>query len=371
MEKIKCLAHTIVTYSLNVQEKERVLIDCHTMNAKPLVEALIEEIKQRKGCVAIHFEEEEINSQLGPVYSDAQIQLMVEKAKFQVENFDSFIHIRYNGNEYESHLLSPESRKKLGEKIAPYRDIRVNERKWVLLNYPSSLDASRAQMTTKEYFNFAMDAMCYPYEKMLEDMKPLKELMENTKEVRITGKGTDLTFSIEGMPIIPCVGDKNIPDGEIYCAPIKDSVNGTIRYNTPSPYQGTIFHGVTLTFEHGKIIQATCDEKEQVARLNEILDTDQGSRYVGEFSIGLNPLIRHPQGDILFDEKIIGSIHFTPGAAYQDSYNGNNSSVHWDMVLIQREEYGGGDIYFDNKKIRENGKFILKELEHLNFEKEN
>ena len=197
-------------------------------------------------------------------------------------------------------------------------------------------------------------------------IKPLKELMERTDKVRIVGPNTDISFSIKGIPAIPCCGKSNIPDGECYTAPVRDSVNGTITYNTPCPYQGNIYHNVSLTFENGKIIKATCDEDND--RLNEIFDTDEGARYVGEFSFGLNPAIQEPMGDILYDEKIIGSIHFTPGSAYQDAFNGNVSSIHWDMVLIQRPEYGGGEIYFDDELIRKDGKFLLEELKPLNYE---
>ena len=188
--------------------------------------------------------------------------------------------------------------------------------------------------------------------------------MEETDQVRIMSPGTDLTFSIKGMPAIPCCGDKNIPDGEIYTAPIKDSVNGTITYNTPSPYRGNIFHHVSLTFQDGKIVKATCDEDDEV--LNAIFDTDEGARYIGEFSLGFNPQILNPMGDILYDEKILGSIHFRPGRCYKDCDNQNRSSIHSDMVLIQRSEYGGGEIYFDQELIRKDGKFIPEDLQPLN-----
>ncbi len=220
-------------------------------------------------------------------------------------------------------------------------------------------------MSTSDYRNFALEVMNVDYNEMNKKIEPLKRLMEQTDKVRITGKNTDITFSIKGMPIIPCVGDKNIPDGEIYVAPIKDSVNGIITYNTPSPYQGNIYNNVSLTFQDGQIVTATADN--DVGDLNKIFNIDEGSRYIGEFSLGLNPKILHPIGDILYDEKIIGSLHFTPGAAYKDSYNGNDSSIHWDMVLIQREEYGGGDIYFDDLLIRHNGMFVLEELKELNY----
>lgn len=199
---------------------------------------------------------------------------------------------------------------------------------------------------------------------MNEELKPLKDLMDKTDKVRLTGKGTDITFSIKDIPAIICSGECNIPDGEVYTAPVKESVNGIIKYNTPSPYRGNIFHNVTLEFKDGKIVKATCDEDKE--ELNKIFDTDEGARYVGEFSIGVNPVIRYPMGDILFDEKIIGSIHFTPGECYKDAYNGNRSAIHWDMVLIQREDFGGGNIYFDDKLIRENGIFVVEELKHLN-----
>ena len=188
--------------------------------------------------------------------------------------------------------------------------------------------------------------------------------MEKTDRVRIVAPNTDITFSIKGIPAIPCCGEYNIPDGEIFTAPVKDSVNGTITFNTPCPYQGNIYTNVSLTLKDGKIVQAMCNEDNQ--SLNHIFDSDEGARYIGEFAIGLNPKILHPMGDILFDEKIIGSIHFTPGRAYREAFNGNISSIHWDMVLIEREEYGGGELYFDDVLIRKNGKFMLPELEPLN-----
>jgi aminopeptidase len=196
-------------------------------------------------------------------------------------------------------------------------------------------------------------------------MDGLQNLMNKTDKVHITGPGTDLTFSIKDIPAIKCAGEMNIPDGEVYTSPVRDSVNGTIRYNTPSPYQGFVFENVTLTFENGKIVHAECNDN---VRINEIFDTDEGARYIGEFAIGVNPYILHPMQDILFDEKIDGSFHFTPGQAYEIAYNGNNSNIHWDMVNIQRPDYGGGNIYFDGVLIRENGRFVHPDLLVLNPE---
>jgi aminopeptidase len=201
---------------------------------------------------------------------------------------------------------------------------------------------------------------------MATAMEPLEKLMESADQVRITGPDTDLTFSIKGLPAIPCAGEMNIPDGEIFTAPVRESVNGIITYNTPAVYQGLTYEGIRLEFKDGKIIKATSSNDTE--RLNQTLNTDEGARFIGEFSIGVNPYILKPMKDTLFDEKICGSIHFTPGQAYQECDNGNRSAIHWDLVLIQRPEYGGGEIYFDGKLIRKDGRFVLAELEGLNPE---
>jgi aminopeptidase len=189
--------------------------------------------------------------------------------------------------------------------------------------------------------------------------------MDRTDKVQLKGPGTDLIFSIKGIGSIKCDGKFNIPDGEVYSAPVRDSVNGVLTYNTPTPHDGFTFENIRFEFENGKIVKATSNDN---ARINEILDADEGARYIGEFAIGVNPFIQHPMKDTLFDEKIDGSFHFTPGNSYDDAYNGNKSSLHWDIVCIQRPDYGGGEIWFDNKLIRKDGRFVLPELEQLNPE---
>jgi len=160
-----------------------------------------------------------------------------------------------------------------------------------------------------------------------------------------------------------CKGDRNIPDGEVFSCPVKNSINGRIQFNTPTLYSGTKFENVCLEFKDGKVVKAMSNN---TRRLNEILDTDPGARYTGEFSLGFNPYILNPLCDILFDEKIAGSLHLTPGQAYEECDNGNRSAVHWDMVLIQRPEWGGGEIWFDGELIRKNGMFVPKDLQRLN-----
>lgn len=363
-DKILKLSETIVNYSINVQKNERVLITTQGLVPADLVKALIKDINSREGIANVKIIDEEIWTLLLENTNEERINLLKKILDFEVHNYDSFISIYYNTNDYEEKNVDADIRKKLGAETRELSNIRTNKRKWVLLQYPSELDAYKAKMKIDEFREFSFDVMCVDYALMAENIKPLKELIEKTDKVRITAKDTDLTFSIKDIGAIPCCGNFNIPDGEIFTAPVKDSVNGVITFNTPSPYRGMVYNQVQLTFENGKIVKATSLDDD--TQLNRIFDTDGGSRYLGEFAFGLNPLINYPMMDILFDEKINGSIHLAVGSCYEEATNGNDSSVHWDLVLIQREEYGGGNIYFDDVLVRENGKFVLPELEKLN-----
>lgn len=364
-EKLKELASLIVNYSIRVEKDERVLITTQSLETREFVSYLIEEIYKNGGVPCLKINDPILGARLAEKNNEGRIELLKKIQENEVELFDSFINIRYATNDYENKNVSGEMSKKLSQALLPSSDVRVNQRKWVLLNYPSLLDSYKAKMTSTEFMEFALKVMTVNYKSMSELIKPLKKLMDKTDKVRIVSPGTDITFSIKGMSSIPCVGEMNIPDGELYSAPVKNSVNGTITYNTPSPYQGRVYNHVSLEFKDGKIISATCDDDNE--KLNEIFNTDEGARYVGEFSLGFNPEILYPMGDILYDEKILGSIHFTPGQAYKDCYNGNDSGIHWDMVLIQRKDYGGGEIYFDDVLIRKDGMFVLEELKPLNF----
>jgi hypothetical protein len=364
-EKLKELASLIVNYSIRVEKDERVLITTQSLETREFVSYLIEEIYKNGGVPCLKINDPILGARLAEKNNEGRIELLKKIQENEVELFDSFINIRYATNDYENKNVSGEMSKKLSQALLPSSDVRVNQRKWVLLNYPSLLDSYKAKMTSTEFMEFALRVMTVNYKSMSELIKPLKKLMDKTDKVRIVSPGTDITFSIKGMGSIPCVGEMNIPDGELYSAPVKNSVNGTITYNTPSPYQGRVYNHVSLEFKDGKIINATCDDDNE--KLNEIFNTDEGARYVGEFSLGFNPEILYPMGDILYDEKILGSIHFTPGQAYKDCYNGNDSGIHWDMVLIQRKDYGGGEIYFDDVLIRKDGMFVLEELKPLNF----
>ena len=363
-ERLKKLSNTIVNYSVRVKEGDRVLIQYESSMCNPLVKCLIKDIYKNKGIPFVKLLDNEISSLILENADSKVIDEMVKMKTYEVDNFDCFIRICYTENEFEDKNVTSSVRKELGSKSREIDDIRINQRRWVLLNYPSLIDAYKAKMKYDDFYNYSLDVMNVDYQSMNEKIKPLKDLMEKTDKVRIVGPDTDITFSIKGMPAIPCCGTANIPDGELYTAPIKESVNGVITYNTPSPYHGNTFSNIRLEFKDGQIVNCSCDQQEE--KLKEIFDTDEGARYIGEFSLGFNPMITKPMGDILYDEKIMGSLHFTPGRCYEDCDNGNVSSIHWDLVLIQTEEFGGGEIYFDDVLIRKDGKFVLDELKELN-----
>ena len=272
--------------------------------------------------------------------------------------------MRGSNNITELSDVPPEKMKLIGRKMRRVQDQRVKKTKWVVLRWPTPSMAQLAGMSTEAFEDFYFDVCTLDYRKLLPGMKALKRLMEKTNRVQIKGPGTDLRFSVKGIPAVICGGDRNIPDGEVFTSPVKDSVEGHVTFNAPSIYQGIAFDGIRLEFKSGKIVDATSNETQ---KLNKILDSDPGARHIGEFSLGFNPRVFQPMRDILFDEKIAGSFHFTPGQAYEEADNGNRSQVHWDMVTIQRPDYGGGEIYFDGKLLRKNGKFLPNQLHSLNW----
>ncbi|HHE46537.1 MAG TPA: aminopeptidase, partial [Bacteroidetes bacterium] len=283
---------------------------------------------------------------------------------------DAYIGLRGSDNTYDLADIDVKQIEKMNALF--YKPVhlerRVKHTKWVVLRYPNNAMAQLAETSQEAFEEFYYEVCCADYARMSTAQDGLKALMDATDQVHITAPGTDLTFSIKDIPSRKCDGERNIPDGEVYTAPVRDSINGTIRYNTPSLYQGTLFNGISFTFENGRIVKATADAN--VEKLNKILDTDEGARYVGEFAIGLNPFILHPMKDTLFDEKIAGSFHLTPGQCYEEAPNGKQSAIHWDLVQTQRSEYGGGEIWFDGRLIRKDGVFTDEKLEKA-FSKEN
>lgn len=365
-DRIKKLCHTLVQYSCNVQKGEKVLIDIVGCD-DAIAEQLIKEVYAVGGIPYYAMQHNAVQRQWLMQASKEQIEDITEWNSARMKQMQAYIAFRGGQNATEMSDV-PADRMEMYQSIYAKRvhhEIRVKNTKWVVLRYPTPSMAQQAGMSTEAFEEFYFDVCNLDYKKMSKAMDPLTELLNKTDKVHIKGPDTDITFSIKGIGSVKCDGHMNVPDGEVYTAPVRDSINGRITYNTPSFHQGFKYENVSLLFKDGKIIEATSNDTK---RINQIFDTDEGARYVGEFSLGVNPYINRSMGDILFDEKIAGSLHFTPGSSYDDAYNGNESAVHWDLVLVQTPEMGGGEIWFDDVLIRKDGKFVIPVLEGLNPE---
>ncbi len=360
------LAELLVHHSTKLQAGENVLIEAFDIPA-PMTVELVRAVSAVGANPIINLRQGAVSRALLMEATEEMMKVNAEVAMHQMQQVQSYIGVRGGHNSAETSDV-PQEKMKLYNRLwmhPVHFEQRVKKTRWCILRFPLPSMAQEAQMSTEAFEDFFFDVCTMDYSKMQAACEPLKELMEKTDRVHITGPGTDLKFSIKDLGVIPCYGTHNIPDGECFTAPVRDSVNGTLAYNAPTIEHGVTHEKVCLTFKDGKIVEATSSN---TVKLNEVLDSDEGARYIGEFSLGFNPYILNPMKDILFDEKIAGSFHFTPGQAYEEADNGNRSEVHWDMVCIQRPEYGGGEIYFDDVLIRKDGVFVLDELKGLNPE---
>ncbi len=361
------LANNLLTYSVKIKKGENILVEILGEEGIPLAKEIIRNAERLGARPYFNIINYEILKEMLQNADEEQIKMYAKHDKAKMKDMDAYIGIRATSNTSALNGID----KKIMELYNKYYttpvhfEERVKHTKWCILRYPNNSMAQMSKMNTDEFEDFFFKVCNLDYEKMSKAMDSLKDLMNKTDKVHIIGDDTDLSFSIKNIPAEKYVGTFNIPDGEVASAPVRNSVNGYITYNTETYYNGILFNDIKFEFENGKIIKATSNKTKE---LNEILDTDEGARYIGEFAFGLNPYIEKPIGDTLFDEKIKGSFHFTPGDSLEESDNGNRSSIHWDIVNIQTPEYGGGEIYFDNVLIRKDGRFVLKELECLNPE---
>jgi len=362
--RVADIARTIVRHSTQLQPGEVVLIESYDL-ADGLLTHLIDEAYRAEAIPLVHLRRNTIHRQLLMHGVERQIRLQAEVEMFQMKQAQAYVGLRAADNVSE---LSDVPAAHMGLYTRwlsgpVHSDYRVNHTKWVVLRYPTPSMAQMAGMSTARFEAFFCDVCTLDYPRMAEAVAPLVARMRATDRVQLRGPGTDLRFSIKGVGAVSCEGRRNLPDGECFSAPVRDSVEGTIAFNTPSLYLGTTYTGVHFRFEGGRIVEAADDPQE---RLDRLLASDEGARYVGEFSLAFNPYVLHPIKDTLFDEKIAGSLHFTPGQAYALADNGNRSQIHWDLVLIQRPEYGGGEVWLDGELIRKDGRFLPSELQGLN-----
>lgn len=366
-ERLKKLARNLVRYSVSVGKDDKVYIHYIGQSTEDLARLLVKEVYEAGGIPFVHYTEPRLQREVLLHATKEQLELMAQIDSAEMDQMDCYIGIRGSDNASELSDVPAENMAMYNKyyNTPVHMERRVAHTRWVILRYPNSAMAQLCGTSREAFEDFYFDVCTLDYAKMGKAMEHLVEYMSRTDRVRIVGPGTDLTFSIKGIPAIPCAGHANIPDGEVYTAPVKESVNGVITYNTPSSYNGFTYEQIRLEFENGQIVKATANDTE---RINEVFNTDEGARYVGEFALGVNPYVLEPMKDTLFDEKISGSIHFTPGSCYEDAWNGNRSAIHWDLVLIQRPEYDGGEIYFDDVLVRKDGRFVVPELECLNPE---
>ena len=363
--RIKELSELLVNYSCDIQPGDKVLISYEGECCKNLARQLIKDVYKAGGLPYSEIRDAAITREILLNCTEEQIMFKDKCDLEQMKGMQAYIAIRAGNNTAELADVPSEKLNLYSKLSRPTLDYRVNETKWVVLRYPNYSMAQLANTSLENFEDFYFDVCTLDYRKMSEAMTPLVDLMNRTDKVQIKGPGTDLTFSIKGIGAVKCDGLRNIPDGEVYTAPVRESMNGIISYNTPSEEQGFTYENIVFQVENGKIVKATANDTKKI---NDLLDVDEGARYFGEFAIGVNPYILHPMKDTLFDEKIAGSFHLTPGMCYEDAPNGNKSANHWDLVMIQRPEYGGGERWFDDVLIRKDGIFVLPELEGLNPE---
>ncbi|HLJ53448.1 MAG TPA: aminopeptidase [Chthonomonadaceae bacterium] len=359
------LAQLLVEHSTQVRPGDNVLVEAFDVPADFTTE-LIRSIADHGGRPIVSTYQTPVLAALYTCATEEQMRAIGAVERARMEAVQCYIGVRGSHNISELSSVPP-SRMALYEKHwwnHVHSEVRVPKTRWVVLRWPTPSMAQAAGMSTEAFEDFYFRVCTgVDYSRMGAAMEPLHALMDATDEVRIVGPGTDLSFSKKNIATVACDGQRNVPDGEIFTCPVRNSVSGTVQYNCETLYRGTVFSDIRLTFRHGRIVEATGSD---TAKLNEILDADEGARYIGEWSIAVNPFILKPMKDILFDEKIAGSFHLTPGQAYEEADNGNRSQVHWDMVCVQRPEFGGGEIYFDGKLVRKDGLFVPESLRGLN-----
>ncbi len=350
-QRIKKLAGILVNYSIKVKKGSRIGLT-GGIKASPLLLACYELIL-KKGAFPV--------TQVGIpgtsylYYKNAtkeQLTTFPKIAWYEAKNLDGHISIGGPTNTKELTNVDPEKvglRRKIVKKVSDFIHDQDN---WVICEYPTPALAQDAEMSVQEFEDFFFKAVLRDWKKEKKKQQKLKRLLNKTKQVRIVAPGTDLNFSILGKKAKECCGERNMPDGEVFTEPVKNSVNGKIAYSFPAIYGGREVDGIKLEFKKGKVVKAEASKNGKF--LKQIITTDPGAKYVGEFGIGLNYGITKFIKEILFDEKIGGTIHLALGKAYPETGGENDSAIHWDMICDLRKK---GKLYFDDKIVQEKGKF--------------
>ena len=365
--RIDKLADLMVNYSLEVQPKQRVLIHGE-FGGEPLMSAVYNKCLQAGAYpFVVPYVDDWVGNTLRYAVSPDQYAAVYAPLTEMFKTCNARVRILGEVNTKQLSQFNPEKAAELlgvyGESLQIVLDRTARgEMKWVAGLFPTNGYAQDANMSLSEYEDFVYDA-CLPdmndpvgYWRSVEARQAKAiEWLKGKKQVHITAPGTDLSLSIEGRPFINCACQMNVPDGEIFTSPVEDSANGYVNFTYPSLYEGFEVRNVRLEFKDGKAVKATADKNEDY--LNQRLDTDAGSRYLGEFAIGTNERINRFTGQILFDEKIGGSFHLALGQGFPESKSENrDSAIHWDMICDLRN---GGEITVDGELFYKNGKFTI------------
>lgn len=365
---ILALARQFMGNAVNVASGDNVWIEYVGDEAKPLAQACMQEAVNAGGKGFMYNSSGVQIAAILKAAGDSDDALEKEGARRYelMKTMNGYIRICDENDVNLAGIPLDDMRRYQGLVMEKATNHRVRYTNWLVVDSPSKAFAKACGMSLKKFEEFYLKVCLVDYNRMTEAGLPLEYYMAQAEHVRLTGEGTDISFIKKDISARLCTGKRNIPDGECFTAPDADSVNGYITYG-PSRYWGKSFPWIRLEVRDGVIVKAESATDEMTVQLNTILDTDEGARRFGEFAIAFNPQIKKPTGNILFDEKIDGSIHLTPGQCYEDiANNGNMSKVHWDMVKIQRPDYGGGDIIMDDRLVRRNGIFMPKDLHGLN-----
>jgi len=324
--------------------------------ARPLIEAVVEHVARRGGHTFLQLAFELVG---GPFARNAPIEVLREPSPLQRriwEEADGFVIIWAPENAREGADLSEERHAAVQESVRPLRTrTMAMEVPWVIAEYPTPAGAQDAGMTIGQYEEFIFDAVLRDWDVEAERMRRIADVFDEADEVQISGAGTELQLSLAGRTGSVDAGHVNMPGGEVFYSPIEDSASGTIEFSEfPAVYLGTEVEGVRLVFDHGKVVEATARSGEE--HLVHVLDTDEGSRRLGELGIGCNPGIQRYMKNVAFDEKIDGTVHLAVGNSYTFTGGTNASAVHWDLVKDLRSD---GRLYADGQLVQENGRWLI------------
>ncbi len=363
--RMQRLAKLLVNYSVDVQSGEWVNIATDA-NALPLARLVYQQVLQAGGHPTIQFADEAMAREFFRNGTDEQLDWMNPALKLSMEQADCYINLRSTANTRAMTSIDPKRLQRHATARRPIMQTYMSRAaagvfKWALTQYPTEASAQEANMSLEEYEDFVFSATyCDKEDPIAEWMKVEAEQQSKVDwlagkdKIVLKGPNIDLSLSIAGRKFINAGGRRNMPDGEIFTGPVEDSVNGWVRFTYPSIVSGRAVSGIELTFENGKVVKASAEQNEDLLMAQ--LDTDAGSRYLGEFAIGTNFGIQQFTGNILFDEKIGGSIHMAIGQSYPDTGGKNQSAVHWDMICDMRTE---SEIHVDGDLFYRNGQFTI------------